>query len=180
MKLEKFERVLAGMCVICVLSFVGQYVINSNRDKIITVRDDEELGTVCVEVLGEVTKPGKYRVKENSRVCEAIYDAGGITQSADVEDMDLTAIVTDGLKITVPAAETAVDYDDLSVNINTADKAVLCLLPGVGEVLAERIIEYRENNGGFAAPEDIMRVKGVGEKNFEKMKDYIRTEELPK
>lgn len=177
MKLEKFERVLAAMCVICVLSFVGQYIINSNRDEIILVQDDENVGTVSVEVVGEVVNPGKYRVKENSRVCEVIYDAGGITHNADVEDVDLTAIVTDGLKITVPAAEKAIDYDELAVNINTADKEVLCLLPGVGDALAERIIEYRESNGGFAEPEDIMRVNGVGEKNFEKMKDYIKTEE---
>lgn len=62
------------------------------------------------------------------------------------------------------------------ININTALVADLTVLPGIGEVMAERIIEYREQNGNFKKPEDIMKVKGIGEKKFEKIKDFVIVE----
>lgn len=62
------------------------------------------------------------------------------------------------------------------ININTASKEELMLLPGVGESTASKIIEYREQNNGFKNIEDIMEVKGIGKKKFEKMKDYIKVE----
>jgi len=64
-----------------------------------------------------------------------------------------------------------------TVNINTADKKALMLLPGIGEALSERILEYRSENGAFASPEDIMGVSGIGEKTYEKLRDYITTED---
>lgn len=62
------------------------------------------------------------------------------------------------------------------ININTALAADLALLPGIGEVMAERIIEFREQNGFFKKPEDIMKVKGIGEKKYEKLKDFVVVE----
>ena len=60
------------------------------------------------------------------------------------------------------------------VNVNTADRQTLCTLPGVGEVIAQRIIEEREENGPFYYPEDLMNVKGIGEKTLEKLLSHIR------
>ena len=64
----------------------------------------------------------------------------------------------------------------VKININSALPADLALLPGIGEVMAERIIEYRESNGKFKKPEDLMKVKGIGEKKFEKIKDFLVVE----
>jgi len=66
--------------------------------------------------------------------------------------------------------------DPIAVNINKAGAEMLVLLPGIGDILAERIIEYREENGDFASPEEIMEVKGIGEATFEKIRDFIRVE----
>lgn len=62
------------------------------------------------------------------------------------------------------------------ININTALAADLAVLPGIGVVMAERIVEYREQNGNFRKPEDIMKIKGIGEKKFEKLKDFVIVE----
>jgi competence protein ComEA len=61
----------------------------------------------------------------------------------------------------------------MKININTAYAMDLQLLPGIGEVMSERIIEYRERTGGFKSPEDLKKIKGIGEKKFEKIKDYV-------
>lgn len=63
------------------------------------------------------------------------------------------------------------------INLNTADRERLMALPGVGEVLAERIIAYREANGPFARPEDLLHVSGIGEKSYGKLADYITVED---
>ncbi|MEO8513429.1 MAG: ComEA family DNA-binding protein [Ignavibacteria bacterium] len=74
------------------------------------------------------------------------------------------------------ASEQKVIKPGTRININTALAADLTVLPGVGVVMAERIIEYREQNGNFKKPEDIMKVKGIGEKKFEKIKDFVVVE----
>jgi len=65
---------------------------------------------------------------------------------------------------------------NIKVNINTAFAADLMMLPGIGEVTAERIIDFREKNNGFIKPEDLLKVKGIGEKKYEKLKPYITVE----
>lgn len=66
--------------------------------------------------------------------------------------------------------------DTSKININTADTNTLSTLDGIGEGLAQRIIDYRKNNGNFEVIQDIMKVSGIGEKRFEKIKDYITVE----
>lgn len=66
--------------------------------------------------------------------------------------------------------------NDGKINLNTATEQQLMLLPGVGETTAKKIIEYRTENNGFTAIEDIMKVNGIGEKKFEQMKPYIKAE----
>ena len=72
------------------------------------------------------------------------------------------------------------DVDELmpgeTVDINSADAGRLMLLPGIGEAIADRVIEYRRENGPFASPEDIMRVSGIGEAKFAAIEEYIRTD----
>ena len=80
-------------------------------------------------------------------------------------------ILVMGLMVT-PGRVIAVD----EVNINTADKETLSSLPGIGPVIAERIVEYREKNESFKKKEDIMNVKGIGDKTFQKIKDLIVVE----
>ena len=84
------------------------------------------------------------------------------------------------LRQTEQVSETLVpDTKPLRINLNTADVETLDLLPGIGPAYAQRIVDYRTENGPFSSAEDIMNVSGIGEKKFEAMKDLITVEDLP-
>lgn len=148
----------------------------------------ETFNQVCVHVSGYVNKPGVYMLDAGSRVYEAIELAGGFQEEADEAFLNLAAMLQDGQKIVVLSeeeAETAMGasgYDSSEsetgvklININTATKESLMTLPGIGESRAESIITYREKNGDFSSIKDIMKVSGIKEAAFEKIKDYICT-----
>ena len=140
-----------------------------------------------VDVGGAVRDPGLKQLSQGARVNDAIDAAGGLTEDADERQVNRAALVTDGEKIYVPelgesgglpgeggvSGEGSSEESSGLVNINTADAQLLDELPGVGPATAQAIIEDREANGPFSSPEDIMRVSGIGEKKFEKMKDAL-------
>lgn len=136
-----------------------------------------------VHICGEVKNPGVYRMKEGSRIFQAVEQAGGFTDEAASEYLNLAELTEDGLKIEVPSREdvemgTVPSYAvsgerNGKVNINTADAEELMALTGIGESRAEDILRYREENGKFHSVEDIMKVPGIKEGAFEKIKDNI-------
>lgn len=139
---------------------------------------------VVVHVDGAVANPGVYELRAATpRARDAIEAAGGLTEDADTTGLNLAQAVADGTKVHVPhAGEAAVQATQPStggggtagpVNINTAGADELKALPGVGDATAASIIREREEHGPFTSPEDIMRVSGIGEKKFEKIRDGI-------
>lgn len=141
-----------------------------------------------VHVDGAVASPGVYVVRvSDARVSDAVEAAGGLTGEADTSQVNLAARLEDGMKVhipvtgevaAVPAAGTSSASSDAAssggpVNINSATVEQLCELPGIGNATASAIVEDRESNGPFASPEDLMRVSGIGEKKFAKLKDAI-------
>lgn len=145
---------------------------------------------VYVDVDGAVVTPGVYRLREGARVAQAIDAAGGLTSEADVAGLNRASKVVDGQKIYVPhvgeqqtvdvvagsgpgeASAGASVASDL-VNINTANASELQTLSGVGPSMAQSIIDERTQNGPFTSIDDLMRVSGIGEKKFAKIKDCI-------
>ena len=154
--------------------------------------DEEEL--VIVHVTGEVKKPGVVRVKEGSRVEDIVKAAGGLTENADISNINLAYVVEDGTKIRIPSTDDEKQEEYITqsigegiimqeesnnsrgsiVNINTANETELEELPGIGASIAGRIIEYRNKNGKFKSIEDIKNVTGIGDSKFEKIKESIR------
>lgn len=154
--------------------------------------DEEEL--VIVHVTGEVKKPGVVRVKEGSRVEDIVKAAGGLTENADISNINLAYVVEDGTKIRIPSTDDEKQEEYITqsigegiimqeesnnsrssiVNINTANETELEELPGIGASIAEKIIEYRNKNGKFKSIEDIKNVTGIGDSKFEKIKESIR------
>ena len=146
---------------------------------------------VYVDIDGAVASPGVYRLQDGARVSQAIDAAGGLTAEADVTGLNRAAKVTDGQKIYVPtvgeqqAASAAGGVEGGSasvsgarassglVNINTASAAELQTLSGIGPSMAQSIIDERTKNGAFTSVDDLMRVSGIGEKKFAKIKDCI-------
>ena len=152
------------------------------------VSDPEEFppAEIQVYVCGAVASPGGYVLPEGSRVYEAVEMAGGLLESADPKALNQARPLADGEQITVLTVEEvqngetaeqgaggSVSGGDGKVNINTADEDELMTLSGIGESRAKAIIAYREENGKFESIEDIMKIDGIKEKMFEKIRDSI-------
>lgn len=136
--------------------------------------------TIYVHICGEVVNEGVYTVKEDSRVYEVLELAGGLTEEAATDYVNLARQVKDGEKIIFPSKEQmetgefCIDHaEEKLVNINTASIEKLTTLSGIGESRAKLIIDYREEHGDFETIEDIMKVSGIKEGAFNKIKDSI-------
>jgi competence protein ComEA len=149
---------------------------------------------IAVHVIGAVPRPGLYEFAEGARVQDAIDASGGLLASADISGINLAALLEDGQQLSIPykSGQEPQQEDDDSlvlpgatatkspsesnqdlININTATAAELDVLPGIGPTIAQRIVDYREENGPFDAIEDIMKVSGVGPSTFDQIKDLI-------
>lgn len=135
---------------------------------------------ILVYVCGAVVNPGVVAVPEGSRAEDALLAAGGFSEEAERAAVNLADWVEDGQMLYFPTKEEALERagreaaaDFGLVNINTADAALLCTLPGVGESRAADIIAYREKNGNFVSCEDIMKVPGIKTSVYEKICDKI-------
>lgn len=134
--------------------------------------------SVCVYVCGAVLRPGVVELSVGSRCNDALEAAGGFAQNAAREAVNLAEPVRDGMQIYFPTIQEQEEQleaaDDAGlVNINTAGVEGLCTLPGIGEAKAHAIISYREQNGGYEAIEDIMKVPGIKESAYSQIKDLI-------
>lgn len=142
--------------------------------------ESSAMSACYVHVCGEVRNPGVYELSEGSRIFEAVEMAGGFTEDAAEESLNLAGMIADGMQVMVlsreeaesAAAEKAAENSGI-VNLNTATKEQLMTLKGVGESRAEDIIRYREESGGFKKIEDIMKVPGIKDAGFQKIKDSI-------
>ncbi len=137
-----------------------------------------------VHICGEVNRPGVYELPAGSRVFEAVEAAGGFTEDAALNVLNLAQKVSDGMKLVILSEEEAeaLSEESLSgtevesdgrININTASKEQLMTLTGIGESRADDIIRFREESGGFKKIEDIMKVPGIKNAGFQKIKDRI-------
>ncbi|HWO97945.1 MAG TPA: helix-hairpin-helix domain-containing protein [Bacillus sp. (in: firmicutes)] len=142
----------------------------------------EEGKQVIVDVKGEVQKPDVYEMRQGDRITDAIKSAGGFTERADQNQVNLAGKLKDEMVIYVPKKGEIPSLPLLPlqqqesadlVNINSASSEELQSLPGIGPAKAEAIITYREEQGGFQKKEDLMNVSGIGEKSFEKIKEHI-------
>lgn len=155
----------------------GQSIIKDN-DKAIGSTETAEYAEICVYVVGEVVNPGVYMLKSDARICDAIDAAGGFTEYAARDYLNLASKMCDGDKIVVYSLEQIQHNEAMSeqstlVNINTASADKLMTLPGIGKSRANDIIKYREKNGRFETIEDIMKVSGIKESAFSKIEDLI-------
>lgn len=143
----------------------------------------EKSGSLVIHICGAVKHPGVYKLKEGSRVYQAIEQAGGFAEEADEDYLNQADVLSDGRKLYVPTREETElqgflpeqdsEQEEGLVNINTASEEVLLTLPGIGEGKAKGIIAYREKNGRFQSIEEIMKVEGIKEGLFHKVKDSI-------
>lgn len=164
-----------------------------------TVEEVEE-EMIIVHVSGEVKEPGIVKLKEGERIADAIEKAGGATDDADLSKLNLAYVLEDGVKVRIPKknegenageyvseesgeeviqegsveAEESTQTTSKVVNINKANQEELMTLPGIGESTAQKIIDYRKENGNFQTIEDIKNVSGIGDSKFNQIKSLIK------
>ena len=154
----------------------------------VTPRPSATPASLIVDVRGAVNKPGVYTLPVGSRVQDALTLAGEVTSNADTRALNLARRLNDGEQIYVPtvgeaiptlpaasgkAALTAPKPASGKININTATLAELDTLSGIGPAIAQRIIDYRTQNGDFKTIEDLKKVRGIGDALFNQIKDLI-------
>lgn len=148
---------------------------------------------IIVYVCGAVKESRVVSLKKNSRICDAIDAVGGLTEEADLTNINLAYILEDGEKIYIPKKGEELPSDTFSsssqnssysnyssntlknnkININKASQTELETIPGIGPSTALKIINYREENGKFSKIEDIKNVSGIGDSKYEQVKEYI-------
>lgn len=167
---------------------------NVAKEKSLNTTEENE---VIIHITGSVKNPGIVRLKEGSRIEDAIEAAGGLTENADISKVNLAYVVDDGTKIKIPSSQeedigdeeiidsgsgeniiiekntTSSNKSSQTININKATETELQTLPGIGASLASRIIEYRSQTGKFGSIEEIKNVNGIGDSKFENIKDLI-------
>ena len=191
MQLDRKTKSKIKYIIIIVLALIALIVYGvvrqANRDEVVLSESDlsstetteTATGKVIVHVAGAVVNPGVYTLTGDVRVIDAIEAAGGMTDEADGDALNLAAPIEDGQKITVyTTAQTAGSGTGTGsntglININTASQDELETLPGIGEVIAGNIIDYREDNGSFSSIEEIKNVNRIGDKLYEQIKDLI-------
>ncbi len=139
---------------------------------------------LLVDVAGWVRRPGVYEFHEGDRVIDAIEAAGGARSGAALDSLNLAAPLSDGTQVLVPRSTpggasagtgpaSATGVTSGKVNINTASATDLEALPGIGEVLAQRIVDYRTQNGPFTSVDQLLDVSGIGDAILAEIRDSV-------
>ena len=200
---EKITIILLVIVIVIGGGMVLYKNINSEDNIIINRASDitennpaiqKEIPSVIIHIAGAVKTPGVYQLKSTSRIVDAVKIAGGENEEANLDLINLAALLKDGQKIIVPYKTYSETGEEINVNtynnttsiyssssasisakinINTDNANILQTLPGIGPVLSERIIEYRNQNGLFGVIDDIKNVSGIAEKKFEGIKELI-------
>ena len=185
-----FEKALAVVCVALLLVFLGFLAKKYTAVDTLEITNVSETDTdkkVTVKFTGEIKNRGEYSVSSGTPISEAIYEAGGVSDDADLSDIDIDKLISEPCTINIPKAgknktaaasgykseQKAGSSGEFRCNLNSALKDELTQIPGVGDKTADAIIKYREANGGFKSIDEIKQIKGIGTKKFEKMQAYI-------
>lgn len=182
----KYKIQIVFICIF-IISGISIYIQDNERKASFSVnssnisKNDDRIG---VYISGEIKNTGVYYLKKDSRITDLINICGGLTEEADVSKINPAQKLNDSDKIIIPKKEENLNTESIEdtnesdinvqekININTATKDELTSLNGIGEAMANKIINYRNKNK-FKEIEDIMNVPGIGEAKFNNIKDYI-------
>lgn len=205
--LNKKQKTIMAIIIAIMLAVIGYYIINktekydySELEKISNVEEqeeeekDKEEEKIIIHITGEVEGGGVIELEKGARISDAIEEAGGITEEADLSNVNLAYSLSDGQKIKIPNIneeneETIIEEkageniiiegkksEEEKININKATQTEIETLPGIGPSTALKIINYRNEHGKFEKIEDIKNVSGIGDSKYENIKEYICTE----
>lgn len=196
--MENKKRIIAIIIAIFICTIIGLILIYKLEDNYTEYENIEILDTTSEEIApmqknikihisGQTNYNGILELTEGSRIDDAIKKAGGLTQNADINKINLAYELSDGQKLYIPRKDEEENKEyvteksgleneekDEKININKATQTELETLPGVGPSLAMKIIKYRKENGKFTNIEELKNVSGVGENKYEQIKELIK------
>ena len=156
------------------MDLVNKYISSINFETINNSKETvSESNIYSVSISGYVVNPGTYTVTKDSTLGYLITLAGGLKEDADVTSFNSNALLVNGGSYYIPYRRFDENNVNVKISINTANQALLDTLPGIGEVFAKRIVDYRMVNGNFKTIEELKNVKGIGESLFENLKDLV-------
>ena len=182
------RRALAGALLLAAVLFVaGRYLAGAGTSSSEPRPAQQPLEAVeaaapaalVVHVVGAVRRPGLYRLREGSRIADAVARAGGATRRADVSLVNLAAPVADGAQVVVPrrtpvtaaGGPGAASAPAGPLHLNTATLEQLDALPGVGPSTAQKILDFREQHGAFTSIDELDAVPGIGPARLEQLRE---------
>lgn len=184
------RRILVGaILLVLLLALGGRFLLHSGAPavpppvRIAAPARTTAATTIFVNVVGAVKRPGLYRLREGSRVANAVARAGGVTRRAQLELVNLAARVSDGEQIVVPrrdAAGVTVGSGGSGggaasgpVHLNSATLEQLDALPGIGPVTAQKILDYRQEHGAFGSVDELDAVPGIGPARLDQLRELV-------
>ncbi len=188
--MKPWQHILLGFLVGMIMTAAIILVSLQPQGNLVDLHPAPTTALILVDISGAIQNPGVYPLLPGSRLQDAVNAAGGLMDTADREIINLARLVHDGDKIFIPdineemvhssedigEEEKASPTNCEKININTASINELLQLPGIGEVRAKQIIDYREMHGKFTAINEITNIPGIGEDTFTQIKDLIMTE----
>jgi competence protein ComEA len=183
--------IAAGATVGLIVGFIVVTLVDANRGAKIVIEGAPSDVEIAIWVDGAVATPGVYRLSGDGRMNDAIEAAGGVTGDADLSGINLASRLSDAQHVVIPSLSvSAVAADGATptanaagpaaavpasklIDINTASETELDTLPGIGPVIASRIVAYRDANGRFARVEELARVEGISSAMVDKLRDLI-------
>lgn len=207
--LNKKQKIIVVVLIIIMCIVIGYYIISktekydySDIEKISNIIEEDQKvddniieNKIVIHITGEVEEEGVIELEKGARISDAIEEAGGTTEEADLSNVNLAYSLSDGQKVKIPninekdeeiivVEEKAGDNiiiegnksKEEKININKAAQTEIETLPGIGPSTALKIINYRNEHGKFKNIEDIKNVSGIGESKFENIKEYICVE----
>lgn len=184
---------LLGVCAaLVVLALLGQRLAHAGAASepepaavpLEPVADAPARSLLVVHVVGEVRRPGLYRLRDGARIADAVQRAGGALRDADLTAVNLAAPLVDGVQILVPARTVAPNGSPPAaggaagapigpVSLSSATLEELDELPGIGPITAQKIVDYRTEHGPFASVDDLDAVPGIGPTRIEQLRELV-------
>jgi competence protein ComEA len=178
---------------LALLALVGQRLAQAGAARepeaavvpLVPVVDASPAAALVVHVVGEVRRPGLYRLRDGSRIADAVRRAGGPRRGADLAALNLAAPLVDGIQVLVPSrvARLGAPSTGASPGVGTATTVAISLssatveqldeLPGVGPITAQKIVDFRTEHGPFASVDDLDAVPGIGPTRIEQLRDLV-------
>ena len=191
MSLTRIGLAIVAFVAAVVVIFAAARAIDERTAPPILIDNSLVVPGIVVDLRGEVTSPGVYELPAGSRLDDVIVAAGGLTEDADLTQINLAERLQDGSILTVPGVASVAPalspgesepptgarrgQEGALINLNTANATELESLPGVGEVTAGRIIDYREANGPYRSVDDLVHVQGVSTRTINDLRDLVTT-----